>query len=602
MRGARFLFAAGLGVAIYGCVDLSGVTGGDPPTDCPKGTVLRGNVCEDAILRTDCNGTPPCSGHGSCDDGKTCRCQEGYVGELCDTCAEGFQDNDINGKCEPSCAKAALTCGLHSACTDADGTPVCACAPGYALDGGACVWRGGPKDPGFEQAAVWTAEGGVVIDPAAAKGPGAVDVGFAKFVGEAACKAGLVKQTFDMPNVKDAEPMQLVLSARSTNPRFPIPARVLVGINGTVSTLSTPFGTSFATTSVCLGERAFGGPVTLTLGASPDSFCFDAPEMYIDRAHIEPSANCPVPGTVFNGDFDGLGGWTVSPGAEVAPGVGTGGTRGAKLQTDTFCKSTSMTGTAAPPFSTMKSPALSVVVQGTVSQTAQISAYGTLGEIRGTGTFVESKVCIPAYMRGVASPIYLRLPYVSPPTNGACTDAAPRTFFFDDMKFVEDPTCGPDPGFVLDGGFEREAVSPWTLTANAAGISTSIVQDAAGAKAGARYLRLRTSQTCKYASGYQYVTVPPPEPGKGPAMKFFYKTLGAGTGFTATSVGTLPPAPDWVEKTACLPPARVGQPQYVSFTVNTPLPAGGTCGTAAASDTLMIDEVRVTTDPACPDK
>lgn len=602
MRGSRFLVLLAVGLWGYGCVDLAGLSGGGDPIDCPKGTTLKDGRCESNIIRTDCNGTPPCSGHGSCADGKTCTCQDGYKGELCDTCADGFQDNDIDGKCTPTCARAALKCGVHSACTDAEGTAVCACAPGYALENDACVWRGGPKDPGFEQPAVWTAAGGATIDNTAAKGPGAVDPGLAKFVGEAACKAGAVSQTFDMPNVADAEPLQLVVSARSTNRGFPIPARALVSFNGTVTTLSTSFGTSFAPSTICLGEKAFGGPLTLKIGVSPDSFCFDAPEMYVDRAHIEPSATCPIPGTVFNGDFDGLGGWTVSPGAEVAPGVGTGGSRGAKLTTDTLCKFTSMTGIAAAPGTSMKTPALSIVVQGTVNQTAQVAAYGTLGEIVGTGTFVESKVCVPAYMRGVASSIYLRLPYVSPPSGGACADASPRTFFMDDLKFVEDPSCGPDPGLVLDGGFERTGVSPWTLTANALGISTAIVNDAAGAKSGSRYLRLRTSRTCKYATGYQYVTVPPPEPGKGPAVKFFYKTQGAGTGFTASGAGTLPPAADWVEKIACLPPSRAGQPQYQSFSVNTPLPAGGTCDTAAASDTLMIDDVRVTTDASCPDK
>src|SRR5690606_8025987 len=72
--------------------------------------------------------------NGVCDDSSgtaVCACEPTFAGALCDTCAEGFQDNDEDGTCEPDCALASLPCVMGT-CDDSSGTAVCACETGYA--------------------------------------------------------------------------------------------------------------------------------------------------------------------------------------------------------------------------------------------------------------------------------------------------------------------------------------------------------------------------------------------------------------------------------------------------------------------------------------
>jgi hypothetical protein len=87
----------------------------------------------------DCASAPACE-HGRCHVASgeaACICDEGYGGATCGDCAAGYQDNDGDGTCLPSCSTG--SCGAHSHCDDATGVAVCACDPGYADNGaGAC--------------------------------------------------------------------------------------------------------------------------------------------------------------------------------------------------------------------------------------------------------------------------------------------------------------------------------------------------------------------------------------------------------------------------------------------------------------------------------
>jgi hypothetical protein len=77
--------------------------------------------------------------HGTCSDlagPATCVCTPGYDGTRCEACAPGYQDRDEDGTCAPDCTTAGLLCGAHGACDDGGGEAACACEPGYA--GGAC--------------------------------------------------------------------------------------------------------------------------------------------------------------------------------------------------------------------------------------------------------------------------------------------------------------------------------------------------------------------------------------------------------------------------------------------------------------------------------
>ena len=60
-----------------------------------------------------------------------CDCHEGYTGTFCNTCAPGFQDSNGDGICRPDCETSGLYCGEGGTCQSRQGTPVCVCDLGY---------------------------------------------------------------------------------------------------------------------------------------------------------------------------------------------------------------------------------------------------------------------------------------------------------------------------------------------------------------------------------------------------------------------------------------------------------------------------------------
>lgn len=127
--------------APFVCSDADGVarcacpTGyaGDDCTQCargfhdPLGTGECTATCSTAGLA--CGEREMCS-HASGEP--ECVCIEGYAGDDCRSCAEGWQDDALPGDCRPSCAVADLDCGEHGACADESGFATCACDPGWA--------------------------------------------------------------------------------------------------------------------------------------------------------------------------------------------------------------------------------------------------------------------------------------------------------------------------------------------------------------------------------------------------------------------------------------------------------------------------------------
>lgn len=139
------------GTCQLGCVDtgltclngvcVEGADGGS--CVCSEGHVgVRCESCADGFQDNDGDGT--CSrdcgtaglscGAGACDDSSgvaTCKCPDGLVGESCERCAPGFQDHDGDGVCLPNCESAGIECG-SGACSDSSGVAVCECPEGYA--------------------------------------------------------------------------------------------------------------------------------------------------------------------------------------------------------------------------------------------------------------------------------------------------------------------------------------------------------------------------------------------------------------------------------------------------------------------------------------
>lgn len=77
-----------------------------------------------------------CSGHGECaiEGGKvSCTCEPGYAGNACSKCATGYM-RDANGVCVQSDLCGALSCTENSECVITDGKAACECTDGWAGD------------------------------------------------------------------------------------------------------------------------------------------------------------------------------------------------------------------------------------------------------------------------------------------------------------------------------------------------------------------------------------------------------------------------------------------------------------------------------------
>jgi hypothetical protein len=93
---------------------------------CPSGWTLRPgeNIC----VQTCSSSGSSCGSKKVCDTTQgICVCRPEYTGDLCDTCASGYQDLDRNGTCSASCG--ITNCGSGQTCSDDTGTAKCACPP-----------------------------------------------------------------------------------------------------------------------------------------------------------------------------------------------------------------------------------------------------------------------------------------------------------------------------------------------------------------------------------------------------------------------------------------------------------------------------------------
>jgi hypothetical protein len=140
------------------------VAGGTFACACDPGHHDESGTCVADVV---CDAATTCSGHGTCTGvGLECACSTGYAGDHCDACASGhhpdgqacvldtpcapnpctaahrtrcvpsgsthecrcdtgYQDNDGDGTCAPTCATAGLSCGTDQVCSDAAGTATC---------------------------------------------------------------------------------------------------------------------------------------------------------------------------------------------------------------------------------------------------------------------------------------------------------------------------------------------------------------------------------------------------------------------------------------------------------------------------------------------
>lgn len=116
------------------CVCDEGYTGSSC-SSCASGYTQSGGRC--IPVAVSCQ-DGPCGTRGDCRTSSggedVCVCDEGYIGARCVNCADGYQDNDQDGQCEPACGVADLACTGRRTCSDATGSALCLCENGYVGD------------------------------------------------------------------------------------------------------------------------------------------------------------------------------------------------------------------------------------------------------------------------------------------------------------------------------------------------------------------------------------------------------------------------------------------------------------------------------------
>lgn len=583
--GRAILIAAVAQLVLTACSSPYEDSGASPPAALPE---AGAGGCDGAS-------SPKCGTHGRCDGmPASCICQPGYVGPTCAACAEGFQDHDGDGTCTPSCASAATKCAPHESCDDTTGLATCLCVTGYEREAEGCVFHGGPADPGFQAApSPWSASGNASIASGAPVSTvtGAVDMGLARFHG-----AGAITQSFDMPPFENAEPLALEVNSGCKAQCNNVANDALAIMLGDRA-LDMPLGfDALASRRVCLGERAYGRKVSLSVRAFVGLTPADKPDddAFLDRVAFVPAPDCPPPGAIANGDFEKAGAWTTGGQGttEVAPGIGTNGSRAGRLAGNA-CERPSLASILSVP-EKLDRPALLFSIRGTRDRDASIALDNrTIASIHGTGAFVQAVVCLPEWARGFAHTLKI----TAGERYSTCNLSGPNEVIVDDFTIASHPSCDTAP-FVLDGDFERKVGNAWAEGVGD-GVSVAVVHDdVATAHGGSSLLQLNTFECPRSVIADGWIGVPA-RPGAGavltggPSMKFFYRTANASTAVLTGGGKVLAPSQDvWKEERVCLPPSSWGRAFNTGFSVTA---SSGVCDAS-----LLVDDVSVLIDPACP--
>ena len=341
----------------------------------------------------------------------------------------------------------------------------------------------------------------------------------------------------------------------------------------------------------------FAGSISTHSACANDSFD-------IDHVEIKPADpdECPTPGTALNGDAEATGGWKfIAQGANgtlatgmIEAGVGERSTRGARLFATNRCATAQASDRISMPDSTVPSPALSFYIKASTGSQDFLRLGPTpLPTFGGSNVGTTQQMCIPAFMRGAVYDFSGSID-----GSGTCADVVNFETIFDNVKIIDDPSCGTDAA-ITDPGFE----SPLPLIGASSTPGKSIARalnDPTMAHSGSGVLQLGVTVTC-FAASLQTNVIVPPSNGGGPALKFFYRTAPTVQyRFVVNSVGTTFMATQdnqWHQGISCLNPKFTGRNQSVTFTESF---IGGTCNTTIAQEQALIDDLSVGTDPSCP--
>ena len=273
---------------------------------------------------------------------------------LTDLCAE------VSGVCE--CSPGGDECSELEVCITSGEDRVCACGPAYKEGPNGCEFNSAPADPGFNDSAVWTAEGSALIEETS----GDIDPGEAVFTGFSLCRLDSVSQQFPMPTSEGFQQLVAELNSVMVIPPLEFD-RLRVGVQIGGGWNEVPVEQQFVNQSLCLGEAVFGGGATqfrVVPGRASDR-CTTSDSSFtqlrVDRLALRPAMEdeCPPLGKMNNPDMESDGGWTFATSgfrsatatAGFAEGVGSDDSRAVRM-TAVECATTSATARISIPSAT----------------------------------------------------------------------------------------------------------------------------------------------------------------------------------------------------------------------------------------------------------
>ncbi|MEM7138984.1 MAG: hypothetical protein AAF500_20590 [Myxococcota bacterium] len=547
-----------------------------------------------------------------------------FAGAGCATvpCASGFvealglcvaEDQVPDPTCTPGCIASA-----HEVCGGTLEDPECVCAPGY--EGRPCEWGTVPSDPGFSEGSdTWESPINARIVPSDPSPP--ADPGFAELDGIVNCEGGVIRQVVEMPPIEAADPFVAEVTYRA----FGV-LDVAFGFNRAWTRLPTT-GTSpddyewVERERICLGDAAYGGPVTFQFAASERGI--DCPigggRIEVDRFSVELAepGECPAPGEVVNGDADDPGDETLpwlfeTQGDAVSGYIGAGGLSAARIGSPNlaFGDVASMQTVASVPLpSTLPSPALRMSWRATRdvffqmeigSFTAADSTDRALGTLLGTGADEVSTYCLPPWTHG--NVIDLAFVMIGVPPGDAVE------LVVDSVQVVSDLRCS-DATENLDPAF---AAAPLPRTGTSSRGSTAgtfrVVVDAERARVVEEeptgFLEIAYSSTAVNTLVDEWVLVPEPDDNGDPRVSFWANipvqpslSVRRFIGLVEDEEGDLVGVGDWAFYEACLPPDWAGRWYRVQIEVardgSTPLTE------VSPTERILIDDITVDTSASC---
>jgi hypothetical protein len=498
-------------------------------------------------------------------------------------------------------------CGDHEFC-DAQSTPrMCECVAGYARGLSGCEWTGVVTDPGFTAPAAWDALSFAQIDGTTLE-PEMIDRGFGRLP-KTACAAEL-QQRIVMPRVSRSEPLVASITYRVPDPvgAMSVPE---FGMGTAWSAFpSTPFvSQNWTTVRHCLGVGHYaaatstgrGEEIVLRLG---QGYLCDYESVDIDRIEIVPAlaGECTVPGQIENGEADEDNGWRFMSAdggsAGFVDGLGENGSRAGHLVVSQRCSHASAEIPVSPgTVEDIGSPWLTYYVSVSGAATVNIRFGGYyIGSLKANSP-TRVGFCIPAPLRNVANNLSIDVRSAGYSNGGSCADLFNGSVIFDSIRLEKSSECGVDSS-IADPGFESGAL--FQVVTSGTSLAQSVVSSEA--HSGRRMLNLSLSSCDSEMYVYIPVTVPQPKSGHGSALTFWSRMPEAAAGAKSTlnvvaeSIAVFPIAYDtqWRQRKLCLSPKTANRNIRVYFLVR------ASCTGTFPVENILIDDLAMTSDPACP--